>query len=452
MAKGNGSLSTGKLLRNYLSGTSSFLVETGNMVSNIKQYMQTGDTKYLHDAWESASIATGHLTSVVSVGKAGGLTSNVLTANRLLNHLKEFKTDWNNGQINVNLTQNIMADSFSLMGEAFGKRGIIFSETGDIISAIALNTGDTGKMDLEDFNAEDIEGFIIENLQPLSDAIYGFFDKWDKNISAKLDGRDPSFGKAVLEKLLKLSDGLDNLFSFDWAKFDWTGDDWKDWFGLNRTGLFHIYDPLVLDLDGDGVELVNANGWNGVQFDFNGNGIQTATQWVKADDGLLVWDRNNNGVIDDGSELFGQDTPHRFLGEPVTDGFTALRTVESHPDGEINAKDHEWKNLKVWRDLNQDGETQKGELFTLDKLGITALSLSAQNGTATFTYQDGKKNKLADVNFNRDTVHSEYKEHIALSEAQLKLPNLHGVGMLRDLRKAANSEFFAQYTTAFQAA
>ncbi|MBQ9725190.1 MAG: hypothetical protein IJV56_07630 [Neisseriaceae bacterium] len=154
--------------------------------------------------------------------------------------------------------------------------------------------------------------------------------------------------------------------------YDWIGDKFSDWFGINRTGLFHIYDPLVLDLDGDGIELVNANGWNGVQFDFNGNGIQTATQWVKPDDGLLVWDRNNNGVIDDGSELFGQDTPHRFLGEPVTDGFTALRTVESHPDGEINAKDHEWKNLKVWRDLNQDGETQKGELFLLDKLRISA--------------------------------------------------------------------------------
>ncbi|MBR5675251.1 MAG: hypothetical protein IKX14_02275, partial [Neisseriaceae bacterium] len=108
----------------------------------------------------------------------------------------------------------------------------------------------------------------------------------------------------------------------------WIGDKFNDWFGLNRSGLFHIYDPLVLDLDGDGVELVSADGWNGVQFDFNGNGIKTATQWVKSDDGLLVWDRNNNGAIDDGSELFGQDTPTKY-GDPVTDGFSALKTVES---------------------------------------------------------------------------------------------------------------------------
>ncbi|MBQ9682549.1 MAG: hypothetical protein IJV35_04690 [Neisseriaceae bacterium] len=119
---------------------------------------------------------------------------------------------------------------------------------------------------------------------------------------------------------------------------DWLSDKFEDWFGLNRTGLFHIYDPLVLDLDGDGIELVNANGWNGVQFDFNGNGIKTATQWVKADDGLLVWDRNGNGVIDDGSELFGQDTPHKYITEPVTDGFSALKTVESV----------ECKNSAIW--------------------------------------------------------------------------------------------------------
>ena len=272
------------------------------------------------------------------------------------------------------------------------------------------------------------------------------------DLSKKLDGRDPSWGKGILEKLLKLSNSMNDA----WGRVeDWIGnkvDDWKNWFGINRSSLFHIYDPLVLDLDGDGIELVNANGWNGIQFDFNGNGIKTATQWVKPDDGLLVWDRNNNGIIDDGSELFGEDTPTKY-GTPVTDGFSALQTVDSHPDGEINAKDREWKNLKVWRDLNQDGETQKGELFTLDELGITALSLSAKNGTATFTYQDGKKNKLADVNLNRDTVHSEYKEHIAIGETQLKLPNLHGVGMLRDLREAATlSEKLTYLVQRYQAA
>ena len=221
--------------------------------------------------------------------------------------------------------------------------------------------------------------------------------------------------------------------------YDWIGDKFSDWFNLKRSGLTSTphYDPLVLDLDGDGIELVNANGNNGVQFDLNGNGIKTATQWVKPDDGLLVWDRNGNGVIDNGTEFFGQDMPKKWITQPVTDGFSALKTINDHPDGEINPKDSQWKNLKVWRDLNSDGQTQKGELFSLDQLGITALSLSAKNGVSTFTYKDGRKNKLADVNFSIDTIHTEYKEHIALTAEQLKLPNLHGVGFVRDLREAA---------------
>ena len=180
-------------------------------------------------------------------------------------------------------------------------------------------------------------------------------DAWDNTVLASLDGRNPKFGKGVLEKLLKLTDWLN-------GGFDWLGDKFNDYFSLNRSGKFHIfYDPLVLDLDGDGVELVAENNWNGVLFDFNGNGIKTATQWVKSDYGLLVWDRNKNGKIDDGSELFGEDTIKRptvdTLGgaskpQEKDDGFDALGTVDSNLDGKINAKDSEWKNLRVWCDLN----------------------------------------------------------------------------------------------------
>lgn len=59
-------------------------------------------------------------------------------------------------------------------------------------------------------------------------------------------------------------------------------------------------DPLVLDLDGDGIEITSLA--SKVQFDTNGDGIKTGTAWVQADDGLLVWDRNGNGVIDSGRE------------------------------------------------------------------------------------------------------------------------------------------------------
>lgn len=61
--------------------------------------------------------------------------------------------------------------------------------------------------------------------------------------------------------------------------------------------------PLTLVLDRDGVETVSVN--DGVYFDHDGNGFAEKSGWVSKDDAILVRDLNNNGQIDDGSELFG---------------------------------------------------------------------------------------------------------------------------------------------------
>ena len=88
------------------------------------------------------------------------------------------------------------------------------------------------------------------------------------------------------------------------------------------------YDPLVLDLDGDGIETVGVNATTHILFDHNNDGIKTGTGWVNGDDGLLVLDRNGNGIIDNGSELFGDGTT--VNGIKATDGFSALRF--RHPE------------------------------------------------------------------------------------------------------------------------
>jgi hypothetical protein len=64
--------------------------------------------------------------------------------------------------------------------------------------------------------------------------------------------------------------------------------------------------PLVVDLDGDGVETISKE--DGVYFDHDKNGFAEKSGWAGADDGILVRDINNNGQIDDGSELFGNNT------------------------------------------------------------------------------------------------------------------------------------------------
>ena len=202
---------TGSLFKNFFGSLSGFFLETGNMISSIKKYQEAEapDTHDLINAVASAALAIEHLGELVT-GPLGGnakefssVAERRITFVRLINNIHAFQKDWSKDQIDIGTVQNIMADGFTLLGFAFGGKktpvGKIFLGTGDIISAIALNT-DAGKMSLDDFNAENIEGFIIELLQPLSDAIYDMFDKIDIGISTLLNNQDDSWVDLIIDK------------------------------------------------------------------------------------------------------------------------------------------------------------------------------------------------------------------------------------------------------------
>ena len=97
--------------------------------------------------------------------------------------------------------------------------------------------------------------------------------------------------------------------------------------------------PLVLDLDGDGVETNEEN--STVHFDHDNNGFAESTGWVGKDDGLLVRDLNNNGKIDNGTELFGNNTTLNN-GQKAANGFEALADLDSNNDGIFNNQDTAW--------------------------------------------------------------------------------------------------------------
>jgi hypothetical protein len=123
-------------------------------------------------------------------------------------------------------------------------------------------------------------------------------------------------------------------------------------------------DPLVLDLDGDGIETVGINPKAAILFDHNADGVKTATGWIKADDGLLVLDRDGNGQIDTGRELFGDATVLAHgprAGQQAQDGYEALADQDSNADRVLDSTDAAWGQLRVWRDLNQDGISQAGK-------------------------------------------------------------------------------------------
>ena len=219
------------------------------------------------------------------------------------------------------------------------------------------------------------------------------------------------------------------------------------------------YDPLTLDLDGDGLETTGIAATNPIQFDHDGDGVKNGTGWVNADDGFLVRDVNGNGTIDSGRELFG-DSTIKSNGQLATDGFDALADLDSmtnggNADGKISNLDAQFANLLIWRDLNQDGISQTGELFTLASLNIasinvtsTANSQTLPNGNqiadlGTFTKTDGTTGStgavtgnLADINLASDTFHRTFP-NVLDTTSVATLPDMQGSGKVRDLREAA---------------
>ena len=244
-----------------------------------------------------------------------------------------------------------------------------------------------------------------------------------------------------------------------------------DFFEL-ASNWFQRRDPLTLDLDGDGIESTGVNENNPILFDHDGDGIRTATGWVASDDGLLVLDRNGNGTIDSGRELFG-DSTQLPNGQNAEDGFAALAAEDTNGDGAITAADARFDQLRVWRDLNQDGLSQNGELFTLQQLGIVSINVSSiehnqplANGNriadlGTYVRSDGTEGTVgethgsADVDLAENSFYREFPDQVPIAEGVTDLPSMSGSGRVRDLWEAASLstdlrgvlEQFSQATT-----
>lgn len=136
--------------------------------------------------------------------------------------------------------------------------------------------------------------------------------------------------------------------------------------------------PVVLDIDGDGISLTGSN--EGVEFDLNGNGTKDRLGWTKpnSDDAWLVLDRNGNGNIDNGTELFGDFTPQPA--GPDKNGFLALAEFDKQAnggngDGVIDPQDSVFTNLRLWQDKNHNGSVDEGELRSLAALNVKAIEL-----------------------------------------------------------------------------
>ena len=203
--------------------------------------------------------------------------------------------------------------------------------------------------------------------------------------------------------------------------------------------------PLILDLDGDGVETIGTN--SNVYFDHDDNGFAENSGWVGKDDGLLVRDLNNNGQIDDGTELFGNNSV-LSSGEKAANGFEALKDLDSNNDGIFNSSDTAWNQVKVWKDANSNGLVDEGELLTLEQANVSGINLDYENSTTTdengnqhnqtgtFIKTDGSTGSVHDVWFDADMADTIDTTDVVIPENIAALPNIKGFGNVHDLHMA----------------
>ncbi|WP_280514010.1 calcium-binding protein, partial [Stappia taiwanensis] len=239
-----------------------------------------------------------------------------------------------------------------------------------------------------------------------------------------------------------------SLWGFVWGEF------------ISRVNVFFNFakavawqpvdDPIVLDLDGDGVETVSVSQSN-VHFDMDGDYFREKTGWLSSDDGFLVLDRDGNGKVDDITEMFGA---------PGIGGYQELAALDmaeqgGNGDGVLTIDDALFEELLVWRDLDQDGETDTGELFTLEELDIVSINLGSTaldhvtpqgtilRETASFTRGDGSEGSSYEAVFETDATDTIYcgDTGTAVWLKHEAVPTAKGFGSMAELRVDISNDF-----------
>ena len=295
-----------------------------------------------------------------------------------------------------------LADTVFENYQVFNFKDTTFDSTLDHITATPDNswfdydnvfTGGVGDYSSDNGVADFSNGLWLEggNYQGWMDPTILNGDGWYNTFTAGIPAQNHRPGDNTISDSLDFLISLDSSFNtidqFLVAPPAQGGDYFYDTpLRIGASNLTSLYnagpsliniDPLVLDMDGDGIELVSFEDTKAA-FDVDNDGFIETTGWVKGDDALLVHDLDGDGIINDITETISEYYGVTTVGAgPVyEDGLDALSTLDSNSDGVFDANDTAYTTLRVWQDLDEDADTDAGELKTLSELGITSIDLN----------------------------------------------------------------------------
>ena len=175
------------------------------------------------------------------------------------------------------------------------------------------------------------------------------------------------------------------------------------------TETFRRYaSPLVLDLLGNGLQFTSAE--EGVFFDLDADGYVEKTGWTakqtEFDDAFLIYDKNDNGQVDNGKELFGDQNGEK-------NGFIELAKYDNNRDNVINKDDPIYFKLRLWADMNANTKVDKGEIKTLEEANVVEIPLDYTEEV------DKKGNLLTDIWGNITGIAGSFKMMIQNAAGKL---------------------------------
>ncbi len=291
---------------------------------------------------------------------------NMKQAQQIKNQLRlDNRVDWGVDSVAQDLA--VFGLDFSSMdGDAAGLSQILQDKAGEMLAALS-SPENAGKDNTADRNR--ITGALSRLTAGLSGASMGFAASW--KVSSDVSTNVNVGGK-----------NIDAGFVIDVGNV--------------------IVDPLVLDMNGDGLNLKGAD--EGVDFDMDGDGESTRMGFIRGDDALLFVDTHGDGVVHDGRQLFGNTDGH-------ANGFEKLRGYDDNGDGVIDKNDAIYDQLRLWVETTEDGVSEADETMSLAEAGIASISVGYDNvreddGTGNligqkgeFTRDDGSSGLAADVWF-----------------------------------------------------